>query len=43
MTQAKFYKPCKIFFAVVGVSPTTLVACEDTSNGKKLTVNLVLR
>jgi hypothetical protein len=24
-----------ISFAVVGVSPTTLVACEDTSDGKK--------
>jgi hypothetical protein len=35
MTQAKFYQPCKIFFAVVGVSLTTLVACEDTSVGKK--------
>jgi hypothetical protein len=43
MTQAKFYQPCKIFFAVVGVSPTTLVACEDTSDGKKLTENRVLR
>jgi hypothetical protein len=24
-----------ISFAVVGVSPTTLVACEDTSDGKR--------
>jgi hypothetical protein len=35
MTQAKFYNPCKIFFAVVDVSPTMLVACEDASDGKK--------
>jgi hypothetical protein len=27
-------------FAVVGVSPTTLVACKDTSDGKKLKINL---
>jgi hypothetical protein len=38
MTQAKFYQPCKIFFAVVGVAPATLVAYVFTSDGRKLTV-----
>jgi hypothetical protein len=36
MTQAKSYKPCKIFFAVVGKTPTRLVAGEDTSDGKSI-------
>jgi GLPGLI family protein len=34
MTQAKFYKPCKIFFAVVGVSPTTLLLVKTQATAR---------